>query len=160
MVWNKNANLADDGLYARIPSAQIEGKCNWIFYGYPSFAASSNSHPISILRPGKYPSTVLWGHFDNQLGSLCAIPPEDTLAILLFDYDYFKGRKVALFNSTADLARLECDNRASSMIVLGGEWKVYDDKDFRGTGMTYRTGYYYKRKTETSTNTVSSVKRV
>ena len=135
-VQAQNANLWNDGFNDIASSAKVFGTCCWLFYEHHQFLGSS-----SIVDPGNYLSTFSWGQSDNQLTSLRALPPSGTRAIALFEYDNYEGRMLLLRESHSNFVDLRFDNIASSAIVLGGNWRIYEHH-YYGRSTTFGPGHY------------------
>ena len=60
-------------------------------------------------------------------------PPGEIPQIVAFDKEGLLGDHIHIFGDTAELGKW--NNSISSMVILGGHWEFFDEKDFKGTRM-------------------------
>ena len=79
----------------------------------------------------------------NHISSARALPPDGTIAIIaLFAHGDFDGRMTVLYGSSSHLPSLEFGDAVSSVIVIGGTWRVYERSNYQGTYTQLSTGHY------------------
>ena len=133
-ILGQNSNFGNDYFSNRVESIRTYGNCQWLFYDYANFRGSSH-----VLR-GSYYSAARWGVRSNSISSARALPPSGTVAIALFQHANYQGRMVILKATTARLHSIDFNDNVSSMIVLGGTWKLFEQVNCRGRYITLRTG--------------------
>ena len=156
VIHTQNARLANEGFDDQAASARVVGTCSWLFYSSDNFGGYAY-----LLYPGEYYSNLAWGAQGRSLSSVRALPAEGTVAIALFDGYNFAGRMVVLYESVANLqTESNFNNRASSVIVVNGVWKLYDSYNYLGSSIEVPPGYHYPSGLGTilTQNRVSSIK--
>lgn len=83
------------------------------------------------LKNGLLCAAALLVHLGAQAGELT-----------LFEDDNFRGRAVTVRETVDDLARLNFNDRVSSIMVRSGTWEVCTDAGFRGNCKTLTPGEY------------------
>ena len=118
-------------------SAKVFGPCDWIFYAEPNYLGDP-----TIVATGDYVSSRRWGHGDNVLSSLRCIAPKGTVAITIFEHHDFAGKSRVLDKSVPDFAidSLDFHDVASSAIVTGGTWILYEHPNYQGENATCSAG--------------------
>ena len=134
-VHGEIGHLEHNSFNNAVSSAKIFGTCDWIFYEH-----DYHGDPC-ILHPGEYASTYAWGQADNILTSLIPLPPPGSTALVIFEEE-FAGRVIVLHESTSDFGSYDFDNVASTYVVTGGTWCVYDFSDYEGRNETLYPGQY------------------
>ena len=123
-------------------SAKIIGPCEWIFYTNANFQGDP-----CILAPGDYPSPYYWGHRDSRLTSVRALPPKETTAIALFQH-HFEGAMIVLYESHSNIHLKGFYDIASSAVVTGGRWRLYEHINYAGSHSTFPgPGHYFNFRT-------------
>lgn len=77
------------------------------------------------------------------LASLAAAPvavAEDK--VILYSSPDFKGKELHIVGSVANLSDYDMNDEVSSLRVLGGDWAIYEDKDFKGKAIRLPPGDY------------------
>ena len=59
--------------------------------------------------------------------------PGEIPQIVAFDKEGLLGDHIHIFGNTAELGKW--NNSIASMVILGGHWEFFDEKDFKGTRM-------------------------
>ena len=142
LILQQNADFRNDWFNDRVESAVISGSCSWIFYGHKNFNEEWQTGISYFLRPGRYNSAISWGGPGNHITSARALPPDGTIAIVLFAHGDFDGRMTVLYGSSSHLPSLEFGDAVSSVIVIGGTWRVYERSYYQGTYTQLGTGHY------------------
>ena len=60
-------------------------------------------------------------------------PPGEIPQIVAFDKEGLLGDHIHIFGDTAEMGKW--NNSIDSMVILGGHWEFFDEKDFKGTRM-------------------------
>ena len=60
-------------------------------------------------------------------------PPGEIPQIVAFDKEGLLGDHIHIFGDTAEMGKW--NNSIASMVILGGHWEFFDEKDFKGTRM-------------------------
>ena len=103
----------------------------------------------AIFETGQYAS--LDGRFDKrvssvrEVGTVAATPPAATSAygsVELFGQPNFTGRRARIDRDASTFAPVGFNDRASSLIVQGGNWEMCTDTGFGGTCRTFAPGRY------------------
>ena len=136
LLRHQNANFLEDWFDNRVESAIIVGPCYWIFY--QNFFTGRTS----VMRPGNYPTAAYWGGPGNDISSARALPPPGTVAIALFQNSHFQGRMLVLYNSIRYLHYHDFEDHVSSIIVTGGSWNIYDQRQYTGAYSRLGRGDY------------------
>ena len=65
------------------------------------------------------------------------------MSITLYEHADFKGREVTLQNSTPDLRQVnEFNDISSSVVVSGGQWKLWEHVNYKGKFYIVGPGRY------------------
>ena len=107
-----------------------------------------------VLRPGRYPSLFAMG-LSERVSSVRAIdrnaridddryPPAlvAPAQIIFYERENFEGQSFTAENQIDDFDRSGFNDRASSVVVLGGSWEACDDARFGGRCIVLRPGRY------------------
>lgn len=86
----------------------------------------------------------MWGGPTDRISSARALPPRGTNTIVLFEHCNYQGRMLVLKASDPRLSSNEFNNRASSIIVLGGTWNLHNYPNFQGRPVTISGEPEYK----------------
>jgi hypothetical protein len=81
-----------------------------------------------------------WGSGGGNLGG--GKPASGPARIRLFEYANFSGRVIWLDRNTPDFDPLGFNDRAESVIVEGGTWRLCSDGDGKGDCREFRPGQY------------------
>ena len=131
-VSQQNGGIYVDDFDDKTQSIQISGGCEWLFYTDADFVGATH-----VLYPHHdYPAA------QTGISSARALPPIDTVAICLFEHQYFKGRMVTLYASNVNFDSIDFNNQVSSAIITGGVWTIYDSTDLQGTEVELGLGKY------------------
>lgn len=99
----------------------------------------SSSH---LLTAGYYSSAPRWGGSGNQISSARALPPDNTVAICLFQHANYQGRMLVLYGSNSHLPSLNFGDAISSIIITGGTWTLFEHSNYRGRSSRLVQGEY------------------
>ena len=156
-------NLKDYDFNDKASSCEINQGA-WILYKDSGFRGQN-----LILEEGTH-STLNIGKFSNDiLSSLLPLPPSDTPKILLFQDSFYHGRVITLTREIRDLSTIDFENQTSSIIVLGGEWQIFNKPDFgdpvssfvlRSNGGTDHNGRYPEPKGVFKNDSIASLRPV
>jgi uncharacterized protein YcfJ len=106
-----------------------------------------------VLRPGNYPSLREMGmndrlssareidhhrHYDDDRYAPAPLPPQ----ITFYDHDDFHGRGFSTQGEVGNFQDVGFNDRASSIVVLGGYWEVCQHAGFGGRCLVLRPGRY------------------
>jgi uncharacterized protein YcfJ len=80
--------------------------------------------------------------------------------VTLYQQEGFRGRNVAINGPMSDLGRMGFNDRASSVIVEGGQWQVCQNIGYRGDCVVLRPGQYPSLGAMGLNNRISSLRRV
>jgi len=130
-----------------------------------------------VLRPGRYPSLAAM-RMNDRISSVRAVggdapiderryapPPvavieNEAAQITFYEREGFGGRSFTTEEQIRNLERYGFNDRASSVMVLGGRWEVCDDVRFSGRCVVLRPGRYPSLDAMGLNNRVSSVRTV
>jgi hypothetical protein len=59
-----------------------------------------------------------------------------------YEDDNFRGRRISVSRATPDFARIGFNDRASSVVIRGGTWRLCQDAHFRGRCIVLNPGRY------------------
>lgn len=108
-----------------------------------------------VYGPGQY--AQIWGGQDDRYSS--ARPVGSTggpgwsggggsgsgggnARIRLFEYPGFSGRSIWLRDSVSSFEQIDFNDRAESMVVEGGDWRLCSDANGQGNCQVFRPGQY------------------
>ncbi len=123
------------------------------------------------LRPGRYPTLASVGMAD-RLSSARAVnrdadlvgqrdaPPTPPPQVIFYEREGFEGRSFAADAQLDDFARSGFNDRATSVVVMGGRWEACSDAGFRGRCVILRPGRYTSLAAMGMNNSISSVRMV
>lgn len=138
LVRQQNAEFNNDFFNDRVESIHLNGNCKWLFYEHTNFYGQ-----VHFLNIGYYSSAPSWGGSGNRISSARVLPSQGTVAIVLFQHSYFKGRMIVLYGSNSHLHISEnFGDTISSAIVLGGSWTLFQHAYFGGSSTTLGAGDY------------------
>src|SRR5688572_15217371 len=81
--------------------------------------------------------------FRNALAvAALTISTQAAAEVVFYEGESFQGRSFTAENEVRNLERSGLTERASSVVVLRGQWEVCDDERFRGRCMVLRPGRY------------------
>lgn len=127
-------------------SSYVAESGDWILYGDADYdgddvymAVAGSSHPrVSMINFDPVGAKV--EGFNDRISSVRLLP---TSGICLFQHSYYRGRMLHLTESKSNLINLDFNDRVSSVIVLTGVWKLFQNVDFGGNKWTLGRGLYY-----------------
>ena len=97
----------------------------------------------------------------NILAVAClAISAQASAEATLYELENFAGQSFSTTNPVGNLERLGFNDRASSVVVLGGRWEVCEDARFGGRCVVLRPGRYPSLAAMGLNDRVSSVRTV
>lgn len=102
----------------------------WLLYDDDGYSGN-----VYVVTPGEYPYPDRWGGANDRLSSLRPLPgnPGDEM-ILLFQDGNYGGRMLTFTGPQPNFVDIDFNDLVSSVIVLGGNWSLYKDINFTGTG--------------------------
>jgi uncharacterized protein YcfJ len=124
-----------------------------------------------VLRAGRYPSLAAMG-LNDRVSSARAIsrsarvddrryaPAAVAAEVTFFEQEGFAGQSFTSDNAVENLQRQNFNDRASSAVVVAGQWEVCEDAGYRGRCVVLRTGRYPSLATMGLNDRVSSVRIV
>jgi hypothetical protein len=129
----------------RVSSVRITGR-SWEFCADARFRGTCR-----VLRPGSYANL---GDMNDRVSSARPVVrtpdrppgkgggPGARVRIELFDGPDFRGRSVTLEDTAYNLERLGFNDRAESVIVHGGRWRLCSDARLEGRCRSFGPGRY------------------
>ena len=131
-----------------------------------------------VLRPGRYSSLAAMG-LNDRISSVRAVSKNARIAdnryapapvadfdsnadsrVTFYEREGFAGRSFSADNEIGNLMRYGFNDRASSVVVLGGRWEVCEDARFGGRCAVLRPGRYSSLAEMGLNNRVSSLRIV
>ncbi len=130
-----------------------------------------------VLRPGRYASLAAMG-LGDRISSVRRLTPNTPIdnaryapapvvaqvpaqaQIILYDNEGFGGRSFPANQDVGNFAGTGFNDRASSVVVLGGPWEVCEHAGFNGRCMVLRPGRYPSLAAMGMDDRVSSVRLV
>ena len=124
-----------------------------------------------VLRPGRYPSLAAMG-LNDRVSSVRTVASNARIAddryapapaagqVTFYEGEGFAGRSFTTEEQVANLQRSGFNDRASSVVVLGGRYEVCDDVQFRGRCVVLRPGRYASLAAMGLNDRISSVRAV
>ena len=88
-----------------------------------------------------------------------ALAAQASAQITFYEHDGFRGRTFATNRPIDDFTRLGFNDRASSVVVEGGNWEVCEDARFEGRCVVLRPGSYDSLSRMSLNDRVTSVRR-
>ena len=137
VIRHQNADFHNDFFDTQVGSMIVRGNCRWLFYEHPNFLGSSH-----LITSPYYASAPNWGGSGDRLSSARPLPLAGVKAIVLFEHYDYTGRILTLYSSFNYLRLLYFDDIASSIIVIGGTWKIYERPDYQGLSQTLSLSEY------------------
>ncbi len=123
-----------------------------------------------LLRPGRYPSLTAMGLNDrvssvrsisgNSRGQRREAPTAPVAQLSFYENEAFEGRAFTTQQEVDDFRRDGFNDRASSLVISGGQWEVCDGVGFKGRCVTLVAGQYPSLAAIGLNNRVSSVRAV
>ena len=86
------------------------------------------------VGPGDYDIGIISAQIGNDVISSVELVPK----IILYEHAQFKGKELALESSISDLRSSNFNDKASSVKVQSGTWKLWEHINF--TGRCYEVG--------------------
>jgi hypothetical protein len=127
------SNLLNEGFNDLASSCRVASGY-WLLYKDINFSGS-----YSILGPGDYADSTAMGLPNDSLSSLRPLPDS---GICLFQDNNFGARMVQLTGAQSDLRVIGFNDVISSVIVVSGNWSLYEDINFQGTVWKLGVGRY------------------
>ena len=124
-----------------------------------------------VLRPGRYASLAAMG-LNDRVTSVRRLTPNTPIdnaryapapveaQIVLYDNEGFAGRSFPANHEVGNFANVGFNDRASSVVVLGGPWEVCEHAGFGGRCMVLRPGRYPSLAAMGMNDRISSVRTV
>ncbi len=128
-----------------------------------------------VLRPGQYASLGQMG-LNDRVSSVrpvarnmrvgdnryapAPMPPAVASQVIFYERENFEGRSFAAERPVDDFGRFGFNDRASSVVVLGGPWEACTDNAFAGRCAVLRPGRYASLAAMGMNDRVSSVRQV
>ena len=119
----RSSNFNDKASSVKVQSG------TWILWEHINFTGRSYK-----VGPGEYDFGVISAQIGNDVISSVELLPK----IILYERAQFKGRELALESSTSDLRSSNFNDKASSVKVQSGTWKLWEHISF--TGRSYQVG--------------------
>ena len=91
-----------------------------------------------VVGPGHYGFSEL----SEKIGNDCISSVEKLSTIQLYEHAGFQGRELILHNSTPDLRKLDFNDKASSVVVSEGQWKLWEHVNYTGKFFIVGPGRY------------------
>ena len=124
-----------------------------------------------VLRPGRYTSMSAMGLGDGaaSVRNLAAatradndrrMPAPLSPEIIFYEQENFGGRSFTTSQELGNFDRADFNDRASSVVVVGGPWEACEDARFGGRCMMLRPGRYPSFASMGLDNRLSSVRAV
>lgn len=123
-----------------------------------------------VLRPGRYPSLTAMGLNDrvssvrnfsaHSRGQRREAPAAPVVQLTFFESEAFEGRAFTTQQEVDDFRREGFNDRASSLVISGGQWEACDGVGFRGRCVTLAAGQYPSLAAIGLNDRVSSVRAV
>lgn len=114
-----------------------------------------------VLQPGQYPSLAAMG-LNDRVSSVRAVrnnaPAAEAPRVTFYENESFAGRSFATEKQVNNFSRNQFNDRASSVVVVGGPWELCDDTQFRGRCVVLRPGQYPSMRAMGLNDRVSSVR--
>ncbi|MDD3935929.1 beta/gamma crystallin-related protein [Rhodoferax sp.] len=115
----------------------------------------------AVLQPGQYPSLSAMG-LNDRVSSVRAArntaPAPETPQITFYENEGFTGRSFVTQELVRNFARNQFNDRASSVVVVGGPWELCENNQFRGQCVVLRPGQYPSMSAMGLNDRVSSVR--
>lgn len=115
----------------------------------------------AVLQPGQYPSLAAMG-LNDRVSSVRAArnnaPAPVTPQITFYENEGFSGRSFVTDKLVRNFARNQFNDRASSVVVVGGPWELCENNQFRGRCVVLRAGQYPSMTAMGLNDRVSSVR--
>jgi uncharacterized protein YcfJ len=92
--------------------------------------------------------------------SAALLAPLSAAQVTLYEQEGFHGRTFTAGGPIYNLDKLGFNDRASSIIVDGGDWQICEDADFHGRCIVLRSGQYPSLGTMGMNKRISSLRRV
>ena len=90
------------------------------------------------VNPGEYDIELIKEKIGNDVISSVELLPK----IVLYEHAQFKGRELTLESSTSDLHSSNFNDKASSVKVQSGMWRLWEHVDFNGKSYQVAPGHY------------------
>ncbi|MBC7917178.1 MAG: glycine zipper 2TM domain-containing protein [Rhodoferax sp.] len=122
-----------------------------------------------VLRPGRYPSLASMGLSDRISSARGAgrlsrnddpRPAPSAAQIILYESEGFGGRSFTASNDIDNFRNSGFNDRASSAVVMGGQWEVCLDSEYRGRCSVLRPGRYPTLNAMNMNDRISSMRAV
>jgi len=125
-----------------------------------------------VLRPGRYASLEAMG-LNDRVSSVRSVssnarmgdhryapaaPVAPVAQLTFYENEGFAGRTYSTQQEVGDFRREGFNDRASSLVVTGGQWQVCDDAGFRGRCVVLTAGRYASLAAIGLNDSVSSVR--
>jgi uncharacterized protein YcfJ len=114
-----------------------------------------------VLPPGQYSSMAATGLNDRVSSARVAgntAPAPAAPQITFYENEGFTGRTFATDNQVRNFARNQFNDRASSVVVVGGPWELCENNQFRGRCVVLQPGQYPSMRAMGLNDRVSSVR--
>ncbi|CAH1251514.1 AIM1L [Branchiostoma lanceolatum] len=128
-------------------------KGTWVVYEHMNFRGKAH-----VLKPGAYSDCTKWGGEEDTITSVRGVP--ENALVLFGDADYSSYSALPLVESHGNFADLGFDDKASSAIVTGGDWEVFEDASYGGKQWKLSPGHYNNLATLGCNDKLSSAKRL
>ncbi len=116
--------------------ARFAGRCVVLGRGqYPSLAAMGLNDRVSSVRTVDRNARIDDGRY-------APIPAPGAAQVTFYEGERFSGRSFTAAEQIGNLERRGFDNRAASLVVVGGPWEVCEDPRFDGRCVVLRPGRY------------------
>ncbi len=124
-----------------------------------------------VLRPGKYPSLAAMG-LNDRVSSVKAVnrnariddrryaPLPSTAQVTFYQQEHFGGQSFTTDQGVINFQSQNFNDRASSVMVTGGQWEVCEDARFGGRCAILREGRYPSLAAVGLNNRISSARLV
>jgi uncharacterized protein YcfJ len=93
-------------------------------------------------------------------GAVLVVAMQASAQVTLYEQGYLRGRVFTANRNVNDLTRYGFNDRASSLVVQGGQWEVCEHDNFQGQCAVLRPGQYATLNAMGLNNRISSLRRI
>jgi len=119
----------------KVSSIQVDEGEQWILYSRFNFQGQG-----IILGAGQYNTMSSVGMGNDILSSVRRVASSDRPAIMVFEDEDWRGDARTFTNANSDVRDFNFNDKISSLIVLGSDWEVFDNIEFRGASKQFSPG--------------------
>ena len=137
VFWKGSTNLQVNDDKSTLPDGLEEIQVNagqWIVYNEACYGGPAGKSQVYTAPTGREELTQF------PPASIREVPTHKSRAVMLYEHVNFGGKQMKISDDDPNVQSSGIE--FSSIIVSGGNWRLFEEKDFQGLGRNLAEGLY------------------